>query len=182
MGLVNGAPRAMCFTLGCPNRPVVELRPKGMPNAEPKDACASHMLQELRIDPHLDIRSMPDIAYRFDPSKEQLIPTRVEEELLKLDDALTRMTEFTEAHENRLAQLQLDYDLANASAYRASEAKSEKGRQMDALLNCRHLLGEVRGEETIVRMGRNRQHNIRASIEVWRSLGASVRVSFSNTH
>jgi hypothetical protein len=181
MAMMNGAPRAMCFELGCPNRPIVELRPKGMPAAEPKDSCATHMLEALREDPEIGIKPMPEIPYRFDPSKEQLTPPRVEEELLKLDDTLERLQDWTEAHVNRLAELQLDYDLAYAAAYRASEASSEKGRQHDALLKCRHLLGPLRGAETIVRIGRDRQHNVRASIEVWRSLGASVRVSYGNT-
>lgn len=108
-----------------------------------------------------------------------LTPTDVETELLTLLTRLDEGQRFLAEKDTAASLASMEYDLAFARALVRAQASSAEGRKAEALLSCEALYRDKVTAEAVVRTTKERMRVLFASVEVVRSLGASVRASVS---
>jgi hypothetical protein len=106
-----------------------------------------------------------------------LTPVDVEQELLTLLNRLDEGQRFLAEKDAEATERSMTYDLAFARALIRASASSAEGRKAEALLACEDLYRNQVLAESVVRTTRERMKVLYTSVEVVRSLGASVRAS-----
>lgn len=160
----------MCETPGCVGRPVALCDEVAL--------CSVCLVETLEAHPGRTLAPivLPRLRVQYD---EILTPAQVEEELVNLLNRQEDAVAFLTAHQSRLSELQGHYDDALAAARLVADG-SDTRRRDAALVACSPMLQPVRIAKVIVGSAQDRLKSIHYEMDVWRSIGASVRNSLEN--